>query len=76
MCIARSGLPCGLEQALLRDCAAQAPAKDYISTGHSGMNGYSKLNGHQQDANSVMHLETPESSHQGNGSQASEVRHE
>ena len=52
----------------------QAPAKDYISSGHSGMNGYSKLNGHKQDANSAMELETPESSYQGNESQTSEVR--
>ena len=52
----------------------QAPAKDYISTGTSGMNGYSRLNGHKQDADGVMELETPESSYQGNESQTSEVR--
>ena len=61
---------------LLRDCAVQGPAKDCISHEHSGMNGYSKLNGHRQDANGVMELETPESSLRGNGSQTSEVRPE
>ena len=58
-----------------KGCAVQGPAKDYISHGHSGMNGYSKLNGHEQDANGVVELETPESSYRGNGSQTSEVRH-
>ena len=69
----QSGLPCGLQQAMLRDCAVQGPAKDDVSHGHLGMNGYSKLNGHKQDANSVVELETPESSYRGNGSQTSEV---
>ena len=75
MFVSRSGLPCGLKQAMQRGCAVQGPAKDYISHGHSGMNGYSKLNGHTQDANGVVELETPESSYRGNGSQTSEVRH-
>ena len=59
---------------MLKDCAVQGPAKDYISHGHSCMNGYSKLNGHKQDVNGVVELETPESSYRSNGSQTSEVR--
>ena len=70
----RSGLRCGVQQAMLRDCAVQGPTQDYISNEPSGMNGYSRLNGHRQDANGVVELETPESSYQGNGSQTSEVR--